>query len=340
MGAFALVVVFSACAEPAVKTRVAAPGSVPAVSTQSPIASPTESARPVSAPPAPSAAPKPLAVRIDREIEANVVALAVEKQPHVLALGKDLLWVHDDSGWRSRPLPKGVVVQNDAAFSLFFGRDYRARIVGVSGGRRIYLREKEKGLESDRKEIGKLGADDKPVVAVLGTADPEIVCRPNDTCLLKSVRGWKSIPDPAGIERVALGNATAWALAGHRVFQLTDKWEPRDPEGSWAHADALVGTHDGLCVIDTAASRLHFFDGASWRIVDSVITHPHAMWSPDGHSFVVVGDGGLAKLEGSDWQVAADAPHPLLAIAGRPGGAVYVGGPSGIFSVVLTGSSQ
>lgn len=298
-----------------------------------------EPAAPATTAPAASAgaASAPLAVTFRREIEAAATALALEKPPHAAAIGTDAVWIHDDRGWRSEPLPASLRRAAPLDLSVFYGRDYRVRIAGGKGtgleARGVYLRWLPGGLKAEHAEIGRLSSLTGPLVSVLGTEDPEIVCRAGDICLVKGVTGWTTIAAPADLQRVALGGGVGWAVAGRSLLRLGKGWESAAPAGSWDHADALFATRDRAWVIETKSGRLHAFDGAGWRVTPSPVTGPRALWGTGPDALWLAGEGGLAHFDGAAWRQAADAPGPLAAVAGRSADDVWVAGARGVFRI-------
>jgi hypothetical protein len=86
-------------------------------------------------------------------------------------------------------------------------------------------------------------------------------------------------------------------------------------------------------VIETARGRVHFFDGAGWRVTASPVEGPRAIWGARADALWLVGDGGLACFDGAAWSRVTDAPGPLAVIAGRGADDVWVAGARGLFRV-------
>jgi hypothetical protein len=223
--------------------------------------------------------------------------------------------------------------------AVFYGRDDRVRVVGGRGragegaSPGIYLRWKPGGFRDAPYELGKLATMPRPLVSVLGNDDPEIVCQPGDTCLVKRRSGWRFLEAPADIGHVTLGEGEGFAIAGKQLLRLGDHWEPVGPPGEWGVADALFATRDRAWVVETAAGRIHAFDGARWQAVPSVVERPHALWGARGDALWLVGDGGLGFFDGQGWRTVAEAPAPLAAVAGRGADEVWVGGEHGLFRI-------
>jgi hypothetical protein len=284
--------------------------------------------------------PPPLSIRLHREIEAPTTALALEAPPHAAALGGDAVWIHDARGWRREALPGSALRAPAPRLDVFYGRDDRVRVVGTRGplpsDASVYLRWKPGGFVSGRGEIGRFADLRGGLVSVLGTKDPEIVCRPGDQCIVKRRTGWTFVPAPPAVERVVLGGDVGWALGGDTVYRLGDAFRAAGPAGSWAHADDLFALPDRAWVIETATSRVHALEGApgearAWRVTPAPIPHPRAMWGTSPSALWLVGDG-IAYFDGARWSVAADA-GTFAVVAGRGADDLWVAGPSGVYRV-------
>jgi len=299
-----------------------------------PVAAPAPPAPPPPLVPAPAELPDPapLAVIFHRELEVAVTALAVERPPFAAAVTRDAVWMHEARGWHEEKLPRAA---QGGLMAVFYGRDERVRVVGgrdrESGS---YLRwEPEGGFRAAPHELGKLAALPRPLVSVLGTADPEIVCQPGDTCLVKRRTGWRFLDAPADLRWVTLGEGVGWAIAGKQLLRLGDRWESVGPPGEWRVADALFATGDRAWVVETTAQRVHTFDGVRWQTVASPVERPRALWGPRGDALWLAGEGGLGFFDGQVWRRVADAPAPFSAVAGRGEGEVWVGGDRGLFRI-------
>ena len=293
-----------------------------------------------SAPAAPAAPGPTLAATFHREVAEPVTAIALEAPPHAAALGVDRVFLHDARGWRSEPLPKAVRPGPSFDLSLFYGRDHRVRLVGThdggAGPEGVYWRWLPAGFRQDKGEIGRLGAPRGGLVAVLGTADPEIVCRPGEVCLVKRKSGWTTVQAPADIRRVVLGGGVGWAVAGQALLRLGDDgWKPAAAPGSWQSADALFATADRAWIVETHPGRIHAFDGASWQVTTAPLARPRALWGATGEVLWLAADEGLACFDGTTWRRILDAPAPLVSVLGRSVEDVWVGGAGGLFRIAL-----
>lgn len=294
-----------------------------------------------SVPSASSAAVAPtptLTATFHREVTDAVTAIALETPPHAAALGADRVFLHDARGWRSEPLPNNVRPGPSLDLSLFYGRDNRVRLIGTHAGKSgpegVYLRWLPAGFKREKAEIGRLSDPRGALVAVLGTAEPEIVCRPGDVCLVKRRSGWATVPAPDAIHRVVLGGGDGWAVAGQTLLRLGDDgWKPAGAPGTWQTAEALFATRDHAWIVETSAGRLHTFDGASWQVTTAPLAHPRAIWGATADALWLAADEGLAYFDGTTWRRVQGAPAPLATVAGRSADDVWIGGAGGLFRI-------
>ena len=289
-----------------------------------------------SAPLAP--APAPIVAKFHRELADAVSAIALETPPHAAALGADRVFLHDARGWRSEVLPSNAHSGPSLDLSLFYGRDNRVRLIGTRAGKSgpegVYLRWLPAGFKREKAEIGRLSDPRGALVAVLGTAEPEIVCRPGDVCLVKRRSGWGSVTAPPDIQRVVLGGGAGWAVAGQTLLRLgPGAWEAAGPKGTWLKVDALFATREKAWIVETSAGRLHTFDGAAWTVTTAPLTRPRAIWGATDEALWLVGEEGLAFFDGSVWHPVRGAPAQLTTVAGRSADDVWVGGGGGLFQI-------
>lgn len=269
----------------------------------------------------------------ERVLTTPCRALALDREPYVAALGDDAVTVIDKRGKHEEPLPealRGAGVQ----VGVFFGRDYRIRVAGTAhtatGDEVRYYRSLPGGLKPALDELGPLGARGAPgLLALLGTADPEIVCRPGQSCLIKSVRGWAKASAPLGLERVGLSLGSGWALAGTSFFHLEKDWQPLAAPGPWRKADDAFVRGEHVCVVERGASKLHHFDGAGWRSSAAPVTGPRSLWgSPE--TMWVAGDSGAAYLEGDAFRKVAGVSR-VAQVLGRSSQDVWLCTDSGVY---------
>lgn len=289
---------------------------------------------------APSAAEpqKPMTVSLVRELETPVSHIAVDRAPNVAALSGGAVFVHDAKGWRREELPRSLQGEALATAQIFYGRDYRVRLVGaqVTKDRAIsvYLRLLPGGFRPAPDELGQLGrALADPLVAVLGTADPEVVCRPGERCILKRLSGWTDLDAPRDLSLAAIGQGVAWAVAGRQLLRGEKQWLAAAPPGPWEQPRALTVVGGDVWVIGADRPELYQLDGQSWRTVPSVVEGPLALWGASRESLWLVGKSGLAHFDGKTWRVVQGAPPELRTVLGRSDDEVWVGGATGLFRI-------
>jgi hypothetical protein len=260
-------------------------------------------------------------------------ALALDQEPYVAALGDDSVTVTDKRGTHEERLPEALRGAG-VAVGLFFGRDYRVRIAGTAhtpqGSEVRYYRSLPGGLRPALDELGPLGKRGAPgLVALLGTTDPEIVCRPGENCLIKRVSGWSKISAPAGLSRVGLALGSGWGIAGTTFFNLENAWVPIAAPGPWQKADDAFVRGKEACVVEHDQSRLHHFDGSSWHSSTSPVAGPRSLWG-DADALWVAGDGGAAQLAAGTFQKISGVTQ-VAQVLGRSEGDVWLCGAEGVF---------
>jgi hypothetical protein len=236
----------------------------------------------------------------ERVLQDPCRALAIDREPYVASLGASSVTVIDKRGAHVEELPEALRGPN-VSLGVFFGRDYRVRVAGTAhtpqGDEVRYYRSLPGGLRPALDELGPLGGRGAPgLVALLGTADPEIVCRVGQSCLLKTVRGWAKAAAPPGLERVGLSLGGGWALSGQTFYRLAKDFQPLGAPGPWKKADDAFIRGDHVCVVERAASKLHHFDGSAWHSSAAPVSGPRSVWGTED-SLWVAGDGGAASWE-------------------------------------------
>jgi hypothetical protein len=271
--------------------------------------------------------------RFERVLDKPCRALALDQEPYWAALGADAVTVTDKRGTHEERLPEALRGPG-VDVGVFFGRDYRVRIAGTAhtprGDELRYYRSLPAGIRPALDELGPLG---KPVglglVALLGTADPEIVCRPGQACLIKRVSGWAKAAAPAGLSRVGLSLGNGWAIAGTTFFNLGNDWVAVAAPGTWQQADAAVVRGAEACVAEHDASRLHHFDGAAWHSAASPVAGPRSLWA-SSDSLWVAGDGGAAVFDDGAFQQVGGFSG-VAQVLGRSSSDVWLCGSSGVY---------
>ena len=209
--------------------------------------------------------------------------------------------------WERLPLPqKHGAASNDASLGIYFGRDNRPRLMGyrnLAQPKMVYLRFKDGAWQDQRSELGALAGDNAALFGVLGDADPEVVCRLDSICLLKSRKGWqeveRSIP-PSAVVRAF--NGVGYALtkdglfrAGKKTFERVGGAAPwtTPATGFWVGEGPPAG--DLAIVVEPEKNLLHVLaePSGAWRTEPAPITRPRDVVGPLGFA-LVVGDGGIA----------------------------------------------
>jgi hypothetical protein len=278
-------------------------------------------------------APAQAVPTFERVLDKPCRALALDQEPYWAALGDDVATVGDKRGTHEEKLPDALRGSGQS-LGIFFGRDYRIRIAGTAStakGEEVrYYRSLPGGLKVALDELGPLGKSGTPALfALLGTADPEIVCRAGVSCLIKRISGWSKASAPQGLERVGLSLGTGWATAGTTFYTLGKDWKAVSAAGTWQRADDAFVRGDSACVVERASSKLHHFDGKQWRASPSPVTGPRSVWGTED-SFWIAGDGGAATLEGDRFQKASSVAR-VAQVLGRSSKDVWLCSAEGVF---------
>ena len=269
----------------------------------------------------------------ERVLDKPCRALALDREPYVAALGDDSVTVLDKRGTHEEALPDAL---RGAGMSVgvFFGRDYRVRVAGTAhtpqGDEVRYYRSLPGGLKSALDELGPLGRRGGPgLVALLGTADPEIVCRQGESCLIKRVSGWAKASAPAGLTRVGLSLGSGWAIAGKTFFNLGKDWQPIAAPGPWQTADDAFVRGADACVVEHDRNRMHHYDGQAWHSSPSPIAGPRSGWGSRASRWIG-GDGGAAVFADGAFQKLPAALH-VAQVLGRSADDVWLCTSEGVY---------
>jgi hypothetical protein len=280
-------------------------------------------------------------LRFERELEVAVRSIGVGKK-RVAALA-DEPWVKEGGEWKRVPIPApygpGPGERDQAR--IFFGRDDRPRLMGTrrredrDQDRIIYLRLKPEGWQPALYEIGRLGSPTVPggMFGVLGHADPEVVCKVGDVCIIKRRTGWTTVDSGPAAAEVKLCGSDAWGLYPDALAQMTDAgWQRLPgpvpwtrPTGFWA-----VDASD-IWVSEAAAGKLFHYDGQVWSEHPSVIDRPCELWASASADVWLVGGGGSAHFDGSAWSRVTGLSGPLAQIEGTSKHDLWVGGGAGLW---------
>ena len=268
----------------------------------------------------------------ERVLDKPCRALGLDQEPYWAALGDDVATVGDKKGVHEEKLPEALRGA-DKELGIFFGRDYRIRIAGTAhtakGDEARYYRSLPGGLRPAHDELGPLGKTGGPALfTLLGTADPEIVCRAGMSCLIKTIRGWAKASAPAGLQRVGLSIGGGWAIAGTTFFKLEKDWVAL-PTGTWKKASDGFRRDDRACVVEHDASRLHHFDGTAWHSSASPVSGPRGVWGGEA-SLWIVGDGGASVFRDGAFQ-SVNAPKQIVQVLGRSETDIWLCSAQGVF---------
>jgi hypothetical protein len=228
-------------------------------------------------------------------------------------------------------LPPGATVE------LFFGRDDQPRLMGFAPGEPgqdvpVYLRFRHGSFRPEPSELGPLGAPRGALYGVLGFADPEVVCRPRELCLVKRTTGWKRVAAHEQPMRLVLRGGVVFALHRDHVERLRDGgWSALEPARPFDHPlDAWSLPNGELWVTDRSPVGLYRLKDGRWEGVASPVSEPRALFGRSERSLLVVGKNGAAEFDGARFRCIRGATGPLqLALA--VGEDVWVAGESGVY---------
>jgi hypothetical protein len=340
-----VVFALGACGAPqAVEAPSSAPPAAPRVTSAKAPSPPVPAARAprqaaTSEAPLVSAAPA-FPARFQCELSRPFTAIALDKPPHLAALGPVSASVHDKRGWHDEALPPGLSSAPELKLSVFYGRDYRIRVVGTfasaAGPQSVYLRAMSDGLKPAPYELGKLGnSKNGALVAVLGTADPEVVCRPGEVCLIKRTSGWTTLAAPAELTQAAIADGNAWVVVGQQLFRADRQWAPIGPLGPWQKAGSLFAIGEQVYVLEPERELLHLFSNGAWQTLPSPAGAPTSLWGAVPTQLWLVGSGGLAHFDGKSFRPVENAPKGLVSVLGRNADDVWFAGASGLYRLLV-----
>jgi hypothetical protein len=252
----------------------------------------------------------------------------------VYAPGRAALF--DGKAFRELALP---AMPADASVDIFFGRDNQPRLMGFAsnsdgGVRSVYWRYRHGRFQPEPSELGPLGSPEGALYGVLGFADPEVVCRPGVTCLVKRITGWGRAPAHQKPLPIVLSNGQVFALHADRVDQLKkDSWAPLAPARSFQlPVDAWQEPNGALFIAEgTGLVRL---SGGVWSELPAPLGQLSAVFGRSAHDLFLVGAAGGAHYDGTTFRCLRDVPGPLTAIA-RVGSELWLGGDSGLYRTNL-----
>jgi hypothetical protein len=259
-------------------------------------------------------------------------------EPRVAALGDDP-FLFENGTFRKVALPaklRPAAGQRDEG-RIFFGRDDRMRIMGIrfreTGREQLYLRHRDGEWKIERNEIAKL-RDPPPegMWGVLGHADPEVVCKIGDECIIKRRTGWKMIPAGKTSPRVELHAGVAYALREDGVERLEGdkRWVPLGAPAPFKGPGGVSPIGDELWVSEPATGTLFHLRDGKWASEPSPVGAPHGLFAASRTDVWLAGDAGLAHYDGATWSRVAGPTGPLAEVQGREG-EVWAAGQTGVW---------
>ena len=274
-------------------------------------------------------------------LTAPVSAIGIGEGTRVGVLA-DVPYAGDARGLRALPLPAALRPKpGDVDHAdIFFGRDNEPRIMGSrrSGDteKAIYWRHLPNGWRDGREEIGQLGGPAPGGLwGVLGSADPELVCRVDAQCIIKRTSGWTTVPAGAVPRIVTLQGGVLWGLEASGVSGIDGHgWSLAIPAPvpAWSEPKAFFATRGEAWVSDE--HRVFHFGAGQWQVVPSPVGSALSWWGSAAASVWVVGTGGAAHFDGHGFR-AATRVGPLRVVRGRSDAEVWLGGEAGLFRTHL-----
>lgn len=342
----AIFVLLSGCAsDPGRGTAAPDPRHAPvtAASSAAPASLPATSSAPSGHAPSGGVAPEELPssdVKLTRIFEQPVRFLITGEDGRlaVLALEEGKIVPHrfEAGRWSRLDLPEAHRAGPEDTLGIYFGRDNRPRLMGYRAGAKkmVYLRFRDGKWQEQRSEIGALAADDAHLFGVLGEADPEVVCRVDKLCLIKSRKGWQEVKPDVPVDAVVRAfHGRGYALTEKALLVAGAKgFEPVGPSGPWStRPTGFWIAPDGACVVvepDRALVHELAPGAAAWRTERSPIAGPRDVVGP-ASARTLVGDGGVARGAGGKYaRVGERGLRFDRAI--EAGDHVLVGGQSGV----------
>jgi len=228
-------------------------------------------------------------------------------------------------------LPAGARVE------VFFGRDNQPRLMGFVPGDAgkevpVYRRFRHGAFAPEPSELGPLAAARGALYGVLGFADPEVVCRPHELCLVKRTTGWSRVPAHPEPVRVVLSNGRVFALRADHVERLeANDWAALEPPRRFEHPrDAWLAPNGELWVVDAAATGISRLKDGRWEGIDAPVREPHAVFGRSERQVFVVGKDGAAEFDGARFRCVQGVDGPL-SLAFAVGDELWLAGDSGVY---------
>jgi len=284
---------------------------------------------------APLAPPAPLKLTVSQLLSVPVSAIALGEGTRIAVLA-DMPYVGDARGLRPLPLPAMLRPKASEVdqLGIFFGRDNEPRIMGSrrgeKGERAVYLRHLPSGWRDGREEIGQLGGPTPGGLwGVLGSADPELVCRAGAICIIKRNSGWTTAPAGPVTRLVTLQDGVLWGLEMGGISGIDKKgWALAIPAPAWSEPQAFWATY-GEAWVSTAQDLFHHRQG-KWQTVPSPVGRATSFWGTRPDSVWVVGSKGGAHFDGQSFR-PVELAGPLAVVRGRSETELWFGGEAGLF---------
>jgi hypothetical protein len=288
------------------------------------------------------APPAPFPLSIDQLLRVPVSAIALGEGTRIAVLA-DTPYVGDARGLRPLPLPKMLLPKASEVdrLGIFFGRDNEPRIMGSrrgeKGERAIYLRHLPNGWRDGREEIGQLGgAAAGGLWGVLGSADPELVCRVNAICIIKRNSGWTTAPAGALTRLVTLQDGVLWGLEAGGISGIdAHGWTLAIAAPAWSEPQAFWATRAEAWV--SSGHELFHYHAGRWQALRSPVGQATSFWGTRPDSIWVAGSAGAAHFDGQGFRPVAIA-GPLRVVRGRSDSELWFGGEAGLFRALPASS--
>lgn len=287
---------------------------------------------------------------LERVFDTPIVALTVEREPHVAALSGNKAFIHTQRGWQEVPLPAHPhLAAPRAARQLFYGRDFRPRlVVNVEtelGAERSYFRWLPAGFRLALDELGPLARKARPrghgacatciddrLIAVLGNDDPEIICRPRDVCVVKRVTGWSTFAAPNDVSQAAIFSGKAYLVAGQALLAVEGDKGVRAlaEQGPFGRARGLWVAESAFWIWDESAT-LYRFDGQGFRSFSSPKGAPRALYGTSDTKLWLGAEHGLARFDGERFLPVDVLSGEVTSLGGRGEDELFIGSSSGLY---------
>lgn len=274
-----------------------------------------------------------------------MLSLALGK-PRVAALveadGEVTPWLLEQNRWRAIPLPErlGVTSADLKTARIYFGRDDKPRIMGgrsVDGeARQLYLRFRGGEWKVEKAEIARLaGEPSAPMFGLLGHADPEVVCKQGDQCIIKRLTGWQTMDAGPGAPRVDLQGKLAFAIYRDSVAVLDGlKWRTISTGAELTVASGVWGDEREYWISDQASGGGRIWHGVdgNWQSGPAPVSGPELLWGSGAKDVWLAGASGLAHHDGTGWSQVAGVTTAVREVFGRDG-EVWAAGQSGAWRI-------